>query len=166
MWQAVHNLSIAYPFEYWACLVVVLLIVCKGWYYLGSMYLAKTPLAETTLPADDYAEKRLNVNDLVVPHPISTYFIKVSDDSMIGASIYPDDIIVVDRAITATHNRIVVARLGQNFTIMRLLIITGGKRIILKPENAKYAAIEVTYRSDFEIWGVVTWILHKTNSTR
>jgi SOS-response transcriptional repressor LexA len=38
-------------------------------------------------PADDWKEKRLDVNDLVVPHPISTYFMHVEGDSMYGACI-------------------------------------------------------------------------------
>ncbi len=74
---------------------------------------------------------------------------------MTGACIYHDDIIVIDRAVTATHNRIVVARIGEEFTLKRLQIIQN-RKIFLKPENPNYATIEVTSRDDFEIWGVVT----------
>ncbi len=74
---------------------------------------------------------------------------------MTGACIYHDDIIVIDRAVTATHNRIVVARIGEEFTLKRLQIIQN-RKIFLKPENPNYTAIEVTARDDFEIWGVVT----------
>src|SRR2546428_11185371 len=117
-------------------------------------------------PADDWREKRLDVNDLVVPHPISTYYMRVVGDSMNGACIADQDIVVVDRAITATHNKIVVARLGEDFTLKRLQVIKGSKRIFLKPENPKYQLTEVTHREDFEIWGCVTWVVHKLNSTR
>ena len=111
-------------------------------------------------PGDDHAEIRLDLNDLVVPHPVSTFFMRVSGDSMIGACIYHNDVIIVDRAITATHNKIVVARLGENFTLKRLEIINN-KKLFLKPENPKYTAMEVTSRADFEIWGVVTWVVHQ-----
>ena len=70
------------------------------------------------------------------------------------------------RAITATHNKIIVARLGEDFTVKRLQVIKGSKRIFLKPENTKYQLMEVTHRDDFEIWGCVTWVVHKLNSTR
>jgi DNA polymerase V len=111
-------------------------------------------------PADDWKEKRLDVNDLVVPHPVSTYFMRVEGNSMNGACIYHLDIIVVDRAITATHNKIVVARLGEDFTLKRLQVING-RKIFLKSENPAYPAIEVSSRSDFEIWGCVTYVIHR-----
>ena len=111
-------------------------------------------------PASDYEEGELNINDLVVPHPTSSYFMRVSGDSMINACINSDDIVVIDRAITAAHNRIVVARIGEEFTLKRLQLMKG-RKIFLKPENPKYLAIEVTGRDDFEVWGVVTWVLHR-----
>ena len=111
-------------------------------------------------PASDYEEKKLDINDLVVPHPVSTYFMKVEGDSMTGACIYSGDIVVVDRAITATHNKIIIARLGEDFTLKRLEIVNR-RKIFLKPENPKYTVIEATHHGDFEIWGVVTWVLHK-----
>ena len=117
-------------------------------------------------PADDYKERPLDLNELVVPHPVSTYFMRVEGDSMINTCIYSGDVIVVDRAITATHNKIIVARLGEDFTVKRLQVIKGSIRIFLKPENPKYQLMEVTHRDDFEIWGCVTWVVHKLNSTR
>ena len=74
-------------------------------------------------PASDYEERELDINDLVVPHPTTSYFMRVSGDSMTGACIYSDDIIVIDRAVTAANNRIVVARIGEGFTLKRLQIV-------------------------------------------
>ena len=85
---------------------------------------------------------------------------RVSGNSMAGACIFHDDIIVIDRSVTATHNRIVVARIGEEFTLKRLQIIQN-RKIFLKSENPNYPVIEVTSRDDFEIWGVVTWVLHR-----
>jgi len=90
-------------------------------------------------PAEDWRENPLNLHDLVVKHPISTYFMRVSGDSMIGACIFEHDIIVVDRSLTATHKKIVVARLGKDFTLKRLLM--GKTDIVLKPENPAYKPI-------------------------
>ena len=110
-------------------------------------------------PADDYKEPPLSLNDLVIYHPIATYFARVSGDSMIGACIYPNDVVVVDRALTAANNRIVVARVGEELTIKRLQII--GRKMFLKPENPSYTSIEVKHGEDWEIWGVVTWVVHQ-----
>lgn len=112
-------------------------------------------------PADDWKERPLHLHDLVVQHPLSTYFMRVSGDSMTGACMYPGDLIVVDRSLTATHKKIVVARLGKSFTLKRLLM--GKRDIVLKPENPQYMPIDVTGRKDFEIWGVVTYVVHKAS---
>jgi len=104
-------------------------------------------------PGEDWKENTLNLHNLVVKHPISTYFLKVAGDSMIGACIYQGDILVVDRAVTAANKKIVVARLGDGFTVKRLLL--GKGRMVLNPENPAYKPVEVTNRKDFEIWGLL-----------
>ena len=71
-------------------------------------------------PADDYKEPKLDLNELVVIHPLSTYFMRVAGDSMVGACIYDGDVVAIDRALTATHKKIVVARLGKALTLKRL----------------------------------------------
>jgi DNA polymerase V len=38
-------------------------------------------------PAGDYEEKRLSLDDLCVLHPVSTFFMRVSGDAMIGVCI-------------------------------------------------------------------------------
>src|SRR2546429_3858817 len=71
-------------------------------------------------PASDYEERNLDIHDLVVPHPTSSYFMRVSGDSMTDAFIYNDDIFVIDRAITAANNRTVMARMDEECTLKRL----------------------------------------------
>src|SRR5260370_42699384 len=95
-------------------------------------------------PGADYAERRLDLNDLKVPHPLSTYFMQAEGDSMMNACIFHDDVIGEDHAITATHNKIVVATLGEEFTLTRLQVIKGAKRIFLKSQNPNYALRELT----------------------
>lgn len=111
-------------------------------------------------PAGDYEEKRLSLDDLCVPHPISTFFMRVTGDSMDGVCIQHSDIIVMDRALTASHNAIVVVRVGEQFTVKRLLLYK--RKTYLKSENQKYPPIDVTSRTVYEIWGVVTFIVKKT----
>jgi DNA polymerase V len=132
------------------------LLVAAG----GERLVAPASLGKHDSANGDYEERNLDINDLVVPHPTTSFFMRVSGDSMTGACIYSDDIIVIDRAVTAANNRIVVARIGEEFTLKRLQIMQH-RKIFLKPENPKYTAIEVTSRDDFEVWGVVTWVLHR-----
>jgi DNA polymerase V len=110
-------------------------------------------------PPDDYQERTLDLNKLVAPRPISTYYMQVVGDSMIGACIHPGDVIVVDRSVTAAHKKIIVARVGDRFTLKRLWNMY--PKMYLRPENPKYQPIEVTNHPDFEIFGVVTYVVHK-----
>src|SRR5260370_41071227 len=87
-------------------------------------------------PAGDYEEQRLSLDDLCVPHPISTFFMRITGESMSGVCINHGDIIVVDRSITASHNAIVVVRVGELFAVKRLLLYK--HKTSLKAENPKY----------------------------
>jgi DNA polymerase V len=78
---------------------------------------------------------------------------------MTGACIYDGDVIALDRAITASHKKIIVARLGDDFTLKRLWIAR--QKIYLRAENPSYQPIEVSSHPDFEIFGVVTYVVHK-----
>ncbi len=110
-------------------------------------------------PADDYIEKRLDLNELVVRHPAATFYVKVEGESMRGAGIHTGDILVVDRSLTASTGKIVIAILDGEFTVKRLVL--KGKKIILQPENPDYQPIEIQDEDDFQVWGVVTYVIHK-----
>jgi DNA polymerase V len=55
-------------------------------------------------PADDYLEERLDLNKHLIKHPAATYYARAEGDSMIGAGIYPGDILILDKAIEAVNN--------------------------------------------------------------
>jgi len=110
-------------------------------------------------PADDFQEETLNLNDYLVHNPTATFFVRVTGDSMIGAGIFADDLLVVDRSITATSGRIVIAVLNGELTVKRLRLQQ--QQVLLEPENPEYPSIEVNSDMQFEIWGVVTSVVHK-----
>ena len=103
-------------------------------------------------PAQDYVEQRLDLNQLCVKRPAATYFLRVAGISMINAGIYPDDLLVVDRSITAQAGDIVVASLNREFTVKVLEI----DPLRLVPQNEDYHPILINETDDFEIFGVVT----------
>lgn len=109
-------------------------------------------------PADDYVEKRLNLNDLIIKNPPATFFVKATGDSMINAGIHDGDILVVDRSAKPSHNSIVIAVLNGELTVKR--INRSGKRLFLMPENEEFEKIEVTEDTEFVVWGVVTSVIH------
>ena len=108
--------------------------------------------------ADDYIEKPLDFNEYLVRHPAATFCVKVSGDSMINAGIFPNDILVVDRALNAVNNSIVIAVVNAEFTVKRIQFNNG--KISLLPENPAYNPIYID-NENFEVWGVVTYVIHK-----
>lgn len=109
-------------------------------------------------PADDYLEGALDLNKLLVNNPPATFFLRIKGDSMTGAGIYTDDLLVVDRSVSPTHNSIVVAVLNGSLTVKRLWQKNG--RVALMPDNPEYKPVEVTHNENFEVWGVATSVIH------
>lgn len=110
-------------------------------------------------PAEDYIDKKLDLNEHLVRHPAATFFVRVTGDSMRDANVASGDILVVDRAVAAKDGHIVIAALDGELTVKRLRRRDG--RLSLVPENPDYAAVEVSPEASFEVWGVVTYIIHK-----
>jgi DNA polymerase V len=134
---------------------------------ISSQFLASAPLplplyickvqAGFPSPADDYLDKGLDLNDFLIKKPSATILMKVGGDSMNGAGIDEGDILVVDKSLTARHESIVVAIVDGDFTVKRLLIRGGA--YFLKAENKNYPLIDVSKCQDFEISGVVTYVI-------
>ena len=110
-------------------------------------------------PAEDYAEHPLDLHELLIEHPAATFFVRVQGDSMKGAGMQSGDILIVDRSLTAQSGKIVVALIDGEFTVKRLKIEE--EKIFLIPENPRYPSIEVAAESDFQVWGVVTYVIHR-----
>ncbi|PJD95946.1 MAG: DNA polymerase V [Parachlamydia sp.] len=109
-------------------------------------------------PAEDDKEDRLDLNELLIKHPSSTFFLRVSGSSMIKAGIHHQDILIVDRSLEPAHGKIVIASLNGELTVKRLEC--NGKQVTLVAENEAYAPIDITEEMDFRIWGVVTNVIH------
>ncbi|EBX4927320.1 DNA polymerase V subunit UmuD [Salmonella enterica subsp. enterica serovar Bareilly] len=107
-------------------------------------------------PAADYIEQRIDLNELLVSHPSSTYFVKATGDSMIDAGINDGDLLVVDSSRTAEHGDIVIAAVDGEFTVKRLQL---RPTIQLNPMNSAYSPIIVGSEDTLDVFGVVTFIV-------
>lgn len=116
---------------------------------------ASSPAAGFPAPGDDMVEKSLNVHDLLVKHPSSTFFVRVQGDSMEGVGIFSGDILVVDRSIEAKVGKIVVAAVNGELVVKRIGK-KEGNNLVLISENDAYAPIVVGESEDCFVWGVVT----------
>ncbi|GAL66463.1 error-prone repair protein UmuD [Jejuia pallidilutea] len=110
-------------------------------------------------PADDFKEQRLSLDNELVKNKEATFFARVSGQSMIGAGLDDDDLLVIDRSLEPTHNKIAVCFLDGEFTVKRLKVENG--TIWLQPENPSYNPIKITEDNNFVIWGIVTNVIKK-----
>jgi DNA polymerase V len=78
---------------------------------------------------------------------------------MEGAGICEGDVLVVDRALDARENAIIVALVNGEFTVKRLVTI--GDTLFLTPENPRYDPLPLTNEMDFRVWGIATFCIHR-----
>ena len=114
-------------------------------------------------PADDYLDMDLNLHDYLVQHPSATFCVKAIGDSMIDAGIQSSDVMVIDRALTPKNNDIILAVVNGEFTVKR--IKKNDDELYLMPANENYRPMKITEDMDFQVWGVVTFIIHKANAS-
>ena len=111
-------------------------------------------------PAQDLMDVGINLSEALVEHPATTFIARVSGHSMIGAGIQDGDLLVIDRSLDAQEGDIVVCCLNGDFTVKRLGTLSPYLQLL--PENPDYPIIEVLPEDDFMVWGVVTYVIHKT----
>lgn len=57
-------------------------------------------------PVEDYREGQLDPNRHLIANPATTFFVRVTGDSMTGAGIHSGDLLVVDRFLEARDGRV------------------------------------------------------------
>lgn len=109
-------------------------------------------------PADDYIDKWLDLNELLVPEKESTFFLRVKGESMVEANIHPGDLLIVDRSREAKDGDIVIAVLDGELTVKRLSIT--GNAVSLVPANPAFPVITLKEGQELIVWGIVTHSVH------
>lgn len=110
-------------------------------------------------PAQDYIDKKLDLNEFLINNANATFIVRANSLSMLNAGIDINDALIVDRSIEAQHRDIVIACVDNEFTVKRLII--DAKGCWLKAENEGYPDIHPQEGQQFEIWGVVTNVIKK-----
>lgn len=107
---------------------------------------------------DDFYEQ-IDLNEWIIKNPASTFFVRVQGNSMVNAGIRSNDILVIDKSITAKHRDIAVVAHNYEFTVRRIII--ENEQIYLEATNP-YNLTLINEKSHFKIWGVITHVIHKT----
>lgn len=90
-------------------------------------------------PSTDSTIISLDINELLIRHPSSTFYMRITGDDWKDLGIFSDDIAVVDRALEPRNSDFVIWWEDQEFRISKLPDVP--------PET--------------EVWGVVASIIHR-----
>ena len=126
----------------------------------GGIKLLGTVQAGFPSPAEEELVDTLSLDEFLIKNSQASYLVKVSGDSMIDAGIRDNDVLVVDRSVTARVGSIVVAVVNGEFTVKTLGRTKAGQPLLV-PANSKYATIELQDGMSCEVWGVVTGSVRK-----
>ncbi len=124
---------------------------------LRPLFLSRVP-AGLPASAEEHVDGSLDLNEHLIEHRESTYFIRVQGQSMTGAGIHDGDLLVVDRALEPRDGDIVVAMVDNELTLKRLSRRNGHVRLL--PENPCFRPIEFAEGQELSIWGVATSVVH------
>lgn len=118
---------------------------------------AKVP-AGFPSPALDHMEQMISLDELLDIQAPHTYIVRVCGDSMQGAGIFDEDLLVVSRALPAQTGDVIVASINGEVFVKRLC--RDGQQIILRSENSRYAPRYIVEGDELLVWGVVTHSIH------
>lgn len=122
-------------------------------------YAASNIKAGFPSPAEDYLEPSIDLNKELVKHPASTFFGRVSGESMKGAGIEDGDILVIDKSLEPFNGAAAVCFIDGEFTLKYIRLTP--KAIWLIPANPSFPRLKITSQNEFIIWGIVTYVIKK-----
>ena len=108
-------------------------------------------------PAMDFIDLTIDLNKHVIKNRDATFFGRVKGKSMKDIGIYDGDLLVIDKSIKPANDHIAVCYLDGEFTIKRIVI--ENSKCWLVPSNTDYQALEVQEHNDFQVWGIVTYVI-------
>ena len=99
----------------------------------------------------------LDLNKLLVKDKKNTYLVKVIGESMIGKNINEGDLLVVARDEEPKDGKIVIASLNGEMAVKIFRVID--EKVYLYSANQKFLPIEIKPFWNFEIQGVVKFVI-------
>jgi len=110
-------------------------------------------------PADDFKEIRISLDRELVKNRDSTFYARVSGESMVEAGLDDGDLLVIDRSLDPKNGKIAVCLIDGEFTVKR--IKREKDKFYLMPENNQYKPIELKKGNELTIWGLVEYVIKK-----
>ena len=112
-------------------------------------------------PAEDHLDTDLNLHKYLVKHPSATFFVRAQGYSMEDAGIKDGDLLVVDKSLEANNKDIIIAAINGEFTVKRYVLDNNCIYLLSENKSLNYPNIKINETIDFEVWGIVTYTIHK-----
>lgn len=109
-------------------------------------------------PVAEQADIKLDLNQHLIDKPAATYFVRVKGSSLTKQGIHENDLLIVDRSLPVINNALVIATIDNSFTLRR--VSKTHSKIYLT--SLDYNSQKRNPLDDFQIWGTVTYIIHKS----
>lgn len=109
-------------------------------------------------PADDYIEEALDLNQLLIKHPVATFFVRASGNALEHIGIHDQDILIIDRSLSPQNGQLIIAAIEGQLAIKRFQKINN--KIYLHSENSAVAVTKIQDENEIYLWGVITTIIH------
>lgn len=108
-------------------------------------------------PLEGVAKETIDLNKELINHPASTFCARVSGNSMIDSGINDGDLLLIDKSLDARDGAIAVCFIDGEFTLKRISVREDG--VFLVPANPDFKEIKVCEDSNFQVWGIVTYVI-------
>ena len=112
-------------------------------------------------PAADHTGERINLAHEMTPHPETTFYARVEGDSMRDAGILDGDVVVVDRSLEPKNGDFIIAFIDNEYTLKEFKMDEKNNCAWLIPHNPEFQPIRIDKETNFQVWGVVTYAIHK-----
>ncbi len=111
-------------------------------------------------PATDYVEDEINLNTELITNKASTFLIRVTGSSMMEEKISEGDILIVDRSLNLQKDSVAVLNYeGQ--LVVKKITKNNNKFFLISKEHNQTRLIEIHEDSEIQVWGIVTYVIHK-----
>jgi len=108
-------------------------------------------------PAEEELRDVISFDDYLITKQSDSFLLKVDGDSMTGAGIMPDDLVLVERGREPKTGDIVIAEVDGAWTMK--YFHKKGKEVYLEAANPKYPRIAPV--AEMHLGGVVTAVVRK-----
>lgn len=120
------------------------------------IHLIETPImCGFPSPAQDYIQKPIDLNDVLIKNKTATFLFIAEGHSMIGEHIPDGSLLVIDRSISPKNGHIILADVDGEFTLKKLDM----QLMRLMPANPAFEPIVMKEGMELKVCGVVTHII-------